>query len=268
MKKIPCITLLTDFGLEDEYVGVMKGVIVGLAPEVPIIDLCHQVPAQDIRRAGRLLAASYRYFPAGCLHVAVVDPGVGGSRRILCAAVEGHLFLAPDNGLLTEVLDSATTAFAHQVTDSSYFLARVSNTFHGRDIFAPVAGHLAKGLPLQQLGPAVDVATVTRLDLPRARKSGNRIEGQVIAVDRFGNLTTNITSNLLAPWLASPERMQITTGQLTIAGLASSYQMVEEGRPLALISSRDCLEIAVRNGNAARTLGLAEGSVVTVMFRS
>ncbi len=267
MQNRPCITLLTDFGLDDEYVGVMKGVILSVTGAVPIVDLCHRVAPQDVRGAALLLGAAYPYFPAGTVHVAVVDPGVGGQRRIVCLQAGDFLFLAPDNGLLSVVLDREASVAAWAVTNSDYFLDRVGNTFHGRDIFAPVAGHLARGLAPHHLGPEIAAADLIRLSLPKPRKEGDTLAGEVVHVDRFGNLATNIPARLLAPWLTDPKAITVQINDTTIRGLAVTYQQVPAGHPLALIASRDVLEIAVRDGDAARLLGAGIGTPVLIHRR-
>jgi S-adenosyl-L-methionine hydrolase (adenosine-forming) len=262
------ITMLTDFGLENEYVGVMKGVILSRLGTARIIDLCHEIPPRDISRAAYLLEASHRFFPAGTLHVAVIDPGVGTSRRIVLLEAAGQLFLAPDNGVLTLVA-RANFAAAFEVTCRQHFLEKVSNTFHGRDIFAPVAAELARGL----LKPAAVGPPLSReelVDLPLAEAeldaAGTAINGQVVDIDRFGNLLTNIHFKKyqeLAGRLPSARLVIQVTGRI-IDGLSPSYGSALPGGLLAIFSSRDYLEIAVNRGNAARDLEVEAGEKVVV----
>jgi S-adenosylmethionine hydrolase len=258
------ITLTTDFGLRDAYVACMKGVILGIAPESRIVDVSHSVSPQDIREAGFLLAAAWPYFPAGTLHVAVVDPGVGTSRRPIAVVTEHGTFIGPDNGIFCPALQAMgriepqTGALkgAHgvELTSEDHRLKPTSRTFHGRDIFAPAAGHLATGVPLEHLGGAID--RVTTLDLPGFRRRGRTLEGAVAHIDGFGNVITSIPGRELPP------EPVIRIGDATIQGLAESYQ----DRPLgALVSSGGFLEIAVRNGDAARRLGVRRGDPVEVL---
>ncbi len=263
-----CVSLLTDFGLEDEYVGVMKAVILGLASSARIVDLCHQIPPQDVRAAALLLDGAYRFFPPGTVHVCVVDPGVGGQRRIVCLQAAGFLFLAPDNGLLTPILARHHgQASAWSVENPAYFLRQVSATFHGRDIFAPVAAHLCQGLDPARLGPRISPGGLVRLHLPRPRLAGDCITGQVVHVDRFGNLATNISADLLAPWLNEGATVSVHLGRTTINGIVASYQEAAAGQPLAIIASRGTLEIAVREGSAAERLQAGAGTEVRVRRR-
>ena len=251
------ITLLTDFGTRDEYVGVMKGVVAGINPEARIVDISHHIDPQDIIHGAFILAAATPYFPAGTVHVAVVDPGVGSSRRILAVECGEQRFVAPDNGLLERVLAHQPFTAAVQVTHPRYYLERVSCTFHGRDIFAPVAAHLAAGLALSELGPAVDRQSMVAGVVPRCRfSSEGSIDGTVVAADRFGNLMTTIDA-------AAIDRLQRRTGGTPmvvelagklIGGLVASYGQVAEGVPLALVGSRGLMEISVNCGNARKVL--------------
>lgn len=255
------VTLLTDFGLEDEYAGVMKGVILGVNPSARIVDLCHQVPPGDIRRAGLLLAWSWGFFPRGTVHVAVVDPGVGSSRKILCCPHGGHLFLAPDNGLLSCVLAGASRVRAYEVSNRRYWLPRVSHTFHGRDIFAPLAGHLSKGLDVRRVGPAA--RSIRRLPVSSPRRVGaDRWVGRVVALDRFGNAVTDLEWRPIAGWGAL--RLEVCFRGRRIRGVQGAYSAAGKGKAIVLVGSRGLLEIAVNGGSAARFLGLKAGQRVEV----
>lgn len=255
------VTLLTDFGEEDEYAGVMRGVILRINPKAQIVDLCHQIPPGDIRRAGRLLGWSWRFFPPGTVHVAVVDPGVGSSRRILCCKHEGHLFLAPDNGILSHILFGARRVRAYEATDRRYWLPGVSRTFHGRDIFAPLAGHLSKGLDPRRIGPAVK--SIRRLEEPLPRRVGaRRWVGQVVALDRFGNAVTDLRWRDLQRW--GPSGVEVRFRGRRIRGLQEAYSAAGKGKTLAIVGSRGLLEIAVNGGSAARVLGIRPGHRVEV----
>lgn len=255
------VTLLTDFGLKDEYVGVMKGVILGIHPAARIVDLSHQVPAGDIARAGWLLDWSYPYFPAGTVHAAVVDPGVGTSRKVLCLEYASQFFLAPDNGLLSPLLRTIRSPRVREVSNRRYALSRISQTFHGRDIFAPAAAYLSKGVKPHRLGPSLRRFQTVSSPIPR--KVAGEIRGRIIAVDRFGNAVTDLTDSLIRSFRTSGSRDPcVRVRRRRIHGISLNYQSVPAGRPLALIGSRGLLEISVHRGSAARTLGLRIGDLV------
>ncbi|MEK6559083.1 MAG: SAM-dependent chlorinase/fluorinase, partial [Planctomycetota bacterium] len=190
------MTLLTDFGNQDAYVGVMKGVITGINPLANIIDICHNIPPQDVFNAAYLLYTSYKYFPRGTIHVAVVDPGVGTERNIVCVKTKDYFFLVPDNGLLSFIVQEEKPKVIVRLTNDRYFLPSPSNTFHGRDIFAPAAAYLSLGVKLRQLG--IKINQLKQLDIPKPdyKKTG-QLEGQIIYIDRFGNLITNIKKEYL-----------------------------------------------------------------------
>ncbi len=260
---MPIVTLTTDFGLGDTYVGQVKGVILGICPQAVLVDLTHLIPAQEVARAALALYSSYSFFPAGTIHLAVVDPGVGTLRRALAAKADGHVFVAPDNGTLTLVLQKHPDAEIRQITSPNHLRARISPTFHGRDIFAPAAGHLAAGLDMAELGPPVD--DIVHLDLPRPRMKGGRIMGQVIHVDRFGNLITNITVDqiLKSPRNSSPN---FHLAGRELKGLHLTYAEVEAGQPLALVGSLDLVEIAINQGRADKFFEAGAGATVEVVL--
>lgn len=260
------ITLLTDFGTEDAYVGIMKGVILSVNPRARIIDLTHGIAAQDIAQAAYSLQSAWKYFPAGTVHVVVVDPGVGSDRAILAAESGGHLFLAPDNGILS-FLAHAGAAAAVRVENRTWFRPQVSQTFHGRDIFAPVAAHLSAGLDYRRLGTPADWHQLVRLD-PEApvRSNTGELVGRIISVDHFGNLITNIRpQQIQAPGGAAQERAPVfSVGSKTVSGLSESYQSRPENHLLAIVGSSGYIEISVAGGNAKHYLGVATGDAVTV----
>lgn len=264
------VTLLTDFGDRDGYVGAMKGVIASVAPEVQVIDICHAVPPQDLLHAGLTWRSAVRYFPPGSVHVGVVDPGVGTQRRVLAFEALGSVFLAPDNGLIGLVLDRRQVRRAISVRNRRYFLSEVSSTFHGRDIFAPVAARIATGLALDSLGREVD--SYCRQTLPRVRRrrlgehgrKGARIleeRGEVVYVDRFGNAVTNIPPRPGAR-LSS---LETATGR-RFPRIESTYATVAAGTPLLLVGSLGFLEIAVNQGSAVRDLDLRCGDRVVAQW--
>lgn len=201
VKHQPCvITLMTDFGDQDAYVGIMKGVITEVNPRANIIDICHSIPPQDIFKGAYLLYTSYKYFPKGTIHVAVVDPGVGSKRNIVCVETRNYLFLTPDNGILGFIIQEERPKRIIRVTNNNYFLPAPSNTFHGRDVFAPVAAHLSLGIKPKQLGNATK--QLEHLSIPQpVRKNTRQLEGQIISIDHFGNLVTNITKSHLEEYV-------------------------------------------------------------------
>lgn len=254
------ITLLTDFGNADPFVGVMKGVILGINPQVEVVDLCHGVSPQDVLEAAFLLHTAYRYFPSGTIHIVVVDPGVGGKRRpLLAEGVHGY-YLAPDNGVLTYLYASGEIKRVLALTEAEYFLHPVSRTFHGRDIFAPVAAHLSRIGRVDGFGEEV-IGYVT-LDLPAVEKRGEGVLiGSVLHVDRFGNLITNISEGELA---TLPGPWKVKVGGQTIQGLTSSYDSTPPGVAGAIIGSAGTLEVFINRGSAARVLHVKRGAVVRV----
>ena len=258
------ITLTTDFGMSDAYVGVMKGAILGINPNVQIVDLTHAVPPQDIHEAAFLIHSAYHYFPEGTIHTVVVDPGVGSDRRAIVYQTDRAFFVCPDNGILTYLLQEiensgkpSTRVVAIQNRD--YFLPEVSNTFHGRDIFAPVAAHLSLGVPLADIGPPVQ--DLVQLSIPTPRVSEGTVIGQIAKIDKFGNAITNIPESALVGGTAPYE---ITVGNTRLTRINRAYAESEIGEPLAIIGSFGALEIAVNGGSAERHLGLKRGDAVVV----
>ncbi len=250
----PIITLLTDFGNEESYAGVMRGVILGIAPRARVVDLCHGIPPQDIVTGAFVLATSYRYFPPGTLHVVVVDPGVGSERALLALESEGQRFLGPDNGILGGVLQGQPPVRAVRLENRQYFLTPLSHVFHGRDILAPAAAHLARGLPLEELGPAFKEPLPLPWPQPR-RGAGGALYGEMILGDHFGNCVSNIE-------LAEGSRGRVELPGGKVVELCDHYAQVEPGEPLALRGSSGYLEVAVRNGSALQSLAMERGSPV------
>lgn len=257
----PIITLMTDFGEQDTYVGAMKGVILSICPEAKMIDLTHRIPAQDICAAALQLSNVYAHFPPQTIHLIVVDPGVGSQRRAIICQVENHTFVCPDNGLLTLVVQQAPIEACVAIQNKTYFLPQVSHTFHGRDIFAPVAAHLANGIPMSEFGrPVTDLRY---LQLAKLDISESQIKGEIIWIDHFGNAITNIGHQYLQ--MIDPElKLQINFRDQQISRLSESYSAVPVGTTLALISSFDYLEIAVNQGSASQICNLSLGDSVLV----
>jgi S-adenosylmethionine hydrolase len=257
----PVITMLTDFGLADEYVGVMKGVIATISSDAQIIDISHDIARHDVRQAAFVLKNAFRYFPKGSIHIIVVDPGVGGHRKILCLKNEDHYFIAPDNGVLSLVVHNKKVEALRAVTSDRYFLKPVSNTFHGRDIFAPVAGHLAEGVAMSTFGKELAREDIYLLDVAVPTLSDDELIGEVISIDRFGNLVTNIDQQTYLEYTRErePENVVIRLGGLAIRGVSTSYDGAEMGAPVAVFGSRDLLEISVNQADASTYFGASVG---------
>lgn len=263
MKAFHPIVLLTDFGTKDAYAASMKGVIFSLLAEARVIDLTHEVEPQKIKQAAFLLEASYRYFPKGSIFVSVVDPGVGSERQILAAKTSQGIFLAPDNGLLTLVLKKEKSCELRAVTNSRFFLAKVSPTFHGRDCFAPTAARLAKNPALfSKLGPVA--RGYKKLNLPQPRSKGGRILGEIIYFDHFGNAFTNLSKDLFKG-AGRKSKYLVRVGGKELGEIRNSYFEAEKGRAVSVFSSTDILEIAVNQGSARGELKLQEGDIVEVV---
>ena len=263
------ITLLTDFGTKDEYVGVMKGVILSINPSAVIVDVTHHIGPQNVVQASYMVQATYPYFPKGTVHIVVVDPGVGSDRSILAVKAAGQIFVAPDNGVLTALMDSVETETIVRVENTRYFLTPVSHTFHGRDIFAPVGAYLAKGARIQSLGTIMRHTQPNRLRLPQPQISASReLIGTIIAIDRFGNLMTNIDSAILEKFCrpSLKNRLYIRIGEHEITGLSPNYSSVPPEHPLAVMGSRGFLEIGVNCGSARETFNAGIGEPVKLVL--
>ncbi|MBW4419036.1 MAG: SAM-dependent chlorinase/fluorinase [Myxacorys californica WJT36-NPBG1] len=255
------LTLLTDFGLSDSYVGVMKGTIAGINPALHVIDLTHQIPPQDIAMARFQLMSAYPYFPSGTVHVAVVDPGVGSSRRSIAIQCESGFLVGADNGLFSGVLSQTSAIAAVELTNSNYWRTSTpSNTFHGRDIFAPVGAHLASGVAIEELGDAIAIDTLVQLPIPEVVSTPMGVQGVVQAIDHFGNLITTIEGQHVRDRNWSVEcNLKRYPGQQTYADAAP-------GEMIGLVGSHGWVEIAVNRGHAQAQLGLVVGSPVRVRF--
>jgi len=267
---MPIITLLTDFGTEDEYVGLMKGVILSIHPAVSIVDITHQIDPQDIAQAAYAVSSSYRYFPEGTVHVVIVDPGVGSERRIIALQTGGHIFLAPDNGVLTLLFEDQTPDSLVKVDNTKFFRETICETFHGRDIFAPVGAYIAKGISLSDIGSEVDFSDVVRMPGLDCKISGRgEFVGKIISVDRFGNLITNIRVEELDRYLKTSGdagEPQIRIRKTRIDGLVRTYSSAKPQKLLALIGSRGYLEIAINGSSAEARLKAKKGDTVKVIF--
>jgi len=262
------ITLMTDFGIKDGNVGVMKGVIWNICPEAHIADLSHMIGPQSIREAALVLARSVPYFPAGTIHVVVVDPGVGTARRPMAARIGDSFCVCPDNGIITMWLDRAltekkTVEFV-QLENPKYRLPVVSHVFHGRDIFSPAAGHLAAGVPLPLFGRAL--ADPVKIDLPKPIRLQQGLRGEVIHIDHFGNIASNIRVEDLGEALSNKGRITVRLGQTEIKGMVDAFGERPVGELVALLGSTGNLIVSMVNGSAAEKLGTKVGDALEAVY--
>jgi hypothetical protein len=255
---VQLITLTTDFGTKDWFVGTMKGVLLSVNPRARVVDITHEIPSGDVRAGAFVLAASYSYFPKGTVHVAVIDPGVGGPRRAIAVQTAKYRFVGPDNGVLSFALAREQITSVHRLENASFFLRPISRTFQGRDVFAPVAAHLSRGVPIRRFGPSQQ--DILRLPWPKPRVGRDRIDGQVVYLDRFGNAITNIRNRDFRARGAGA----IYAGRKRLGPVGASYQSVASGQAVGVEGSSGFLEIAVNGGSAARRLNLRIGTPVTL----
>ncbi len=261
---MPIITLTTDFGLQDGFVGILKGVIWSICHEAQLADISHAIAPQNVLQGAQVLNRAYSFFPTGTVHLAVVDPGVGTDRRPVAARLGDHYFVGPDNGLFTPMLlaaerQGAPVNFFH-LTNPEYRLPQVSQTFHGRDVFAPAAAYLAKGVPLEQLGQLI--LDPVRLELPQPQKTRTGWRAHVSAIDHFGNLATDLPASSLE----GHGDILIRLGEHELHGLVHSYGEKQPGDLVALVDSEGFLELAVVDGSAARLTDAEVGDLVEVFF--
>lgn len=266
MKRPETISIITDFGQADGYVAVMKAVMLNILAGLTFVDISHEIEPQDVVGAAYVLSGAARYFPPGTVHLGVVDPGVGTARRAIAVATESAFFVGPDNGLFGPAL-AALGAIdreglilyggrAVQIANPMYALQPVSDTFHGRDIFAPAAAHIASGVDLSDLGPPIDQLTVVKDIVPEA--DAGTVRGAIVYIDRFGNAVSNIPGRLIPP------RPEITVGNTVVRCVSRNYQ---ENETVAIVGSAGLLEIATKNGSAAVTLGIRRGDEVLIRGR-
>jgi len=263
MKKI--ITLLTDFGLKDPYVSAMKGVILSICPDANIVDISHEIRKFDIRQGAYILAASAPFFPKGTIHIGVVDPGVGTIRKAIIIETKRSFYIGPDNGLLTLAALREGIREVVQITNKKYMLPRVSHTFHGRDIFASAAAHLANGVPIEDFGPPLEKYETLSFSEPHVRK--NQVEGEIIYIDGFGNIVTNIYSEILEKTgINEGDKIKILLNDKLekVLRICKAYDEVKKGDFLAIIGSSNFLEISINQGNAAQKLNVKEGAKIVV----
>jgi len=255
------ITLLTDFGTEDSYVGAMKGVILSINPDATIIDISHQIPPQDITAGAFVLSQAAPFFPKGTVHIAVVDPGVGGKRKPILIETDKYFFVGPDNGIFDIALQNERIRRKIHLTNKNYFLGYISSTFHGRDIFSPVATYLSLGIDPALFGKKIK--TLTSLDVKKPFAKDGKITGRIIHIDRFGNLITNIDEGLLKKVFKN-RIFEVEVCDNIIKRFVPSYTNAKQGEPIGLIGSSGLMEIAMREKNASIELGIKRGDVVIV----
>ncbi len=255
------ITLTTDFGIQDWFVGTMKGVVLAINPSATIVDVTHEVRPGDIRGGAFALAAAYRFFPKDTIHVAVVDPGVGSERRAIAVQTANYFFVGPDNGVLSFALGNERIKAIHRLENDKFFLKPVSHTFHGRDIFVPVAAHLSRGVQIHKFGP--QQKDFIRLNWPEPRLSTSRIEGEIVYIDRFGNAITNVPNVNLN----LKHTYEVRAGRKRLCEVRAFYGSVRAGEVVAVPGSSGLLEIAINGSSAAATLLLAIGTRILIQPR-
>jgi S-adenosylmethionine hydrolase len=261
----PIITLTTDFGTSDHFVGTMKGVIVDIVPDVQIVDITHAVQAFDVLDGALAISQAYSYFPNGTIHLVVVDPGVGTARRPILASSDGYHFVAPDNGVLSMVYAREERIHVRQITSEHYFRQPVSNTFHGRDIFAPVAAYLAKFVESDKFGDEIE--DYVRFAAPKPKAAGeNRIRGVVLKVDRFGNLITNVTPADAPALFAESTTFKIVVGTREITDIRKTFAEGGPGEVFGVLGSMGYLEIVANRAAAAQITGAGKGSEVSIFL--
>jgi len=259
----PIITLTTDYGTSDALVGSMKGAILKINPEARIVDICHDVLPFDVLDGALTIAQAYAYFPPRTIHAVVVDPGVGSARRPILATTEQHYFVAPDNGVLSLIYEREPAVTVRCVTARHYFLEPVSDTFHGRDVFGPVAAWLSRGWQAASFGDAI--TDYVRLRLPQPQRTAGGVKGVVLKVDRFGNLMTNLTPGEI-PQLVPGRAFCLRIGHAEVTQLARTYAEVEPGEPFLILGSAGFFEVSVNRGSAARLLGAQRGAEFELAF--
>jgi S-adenosyl-L-methionine hydrolase (adenosine-forming) len=262
----PIVTLTTDFGINDHFVGAVKGVILDIVPEAAIVDVTHAVQAFDVLDGAIAISQAYSYFPNGTVHMVVVDPGVGTTRRPILASSDGYHFVAPDNGVLSMVYAREERMHVRHITSEHYFRQPVSNTFHGRDIFAPVAAYLAKMVDSHKFGDEIE--DYVRFAAPRPKPNGdNRLKAVVLKVDRFGNLITNVTAeDAPALFSGAAGSFKIVVGNKEVTAIHTAYAQGAQGEVFGILGSMGYLEIVANRAAAAQLTGAGKGSEVTIVL--
>jgi S-adenosyl-L-methionine hydrolase (adenosine-forming) len=263
---VSTITFLTDFGLQDDFVGTCHGVMAGIAPDARVIDITHGIPPQAILQGALVLRSTMKYMPVG-VHLAVVDPGVGGHRRAIAVrTADGRSFVGPDNGLVMLAADELVVEAAHELVDERFRLPDVSRTFHARDVFAPAAAHLAAGVAIDELGPAIDPSELVRIDVPAPSVGKSQISATVVGVDRFGNVATNLQdTHVTSLGVARGDRVEVRlTFERYYATLADTFADAAAGELILYEDSYGLVTLAISNGNAARLTGVSVGDELRI----
>lgn len=255
------VTLTTDYGERDGFVGAVKGVLLSFCSEARLLDITHQISAFNIEEAAFVFHSGAQFFPKGTIHLVVVDPGVGGERRPIAVRTTRGIYVGPDNGVFSGVYASGRNVEVFHFNKRRFFLKKVSSTFHGRDLFAPVVGHLLQGVPLEKMGTPIQ--NYVRFPVSKVKRRGRGLEGGIIHIDHFGNAITNITEEDLQR-LGSPRRISVHVGELKLHGVSKTFSSVKKGEPVVLIGGSGLLEIAIREGNAAQEIGVRLGDPVNV----
>lgn len=259
------ITFISDFGIRDAYAGIMKGIVLTFNPNARLIDITHGIPPHDIINASFMLANAYEYFPPGTIHVAVVDPGVGGGRKNIAVLTENYFFVGPDNGIFTIVLSKEKVLEIREIKNSPFVMEKISNTFHGRDIFAPCAGNLSAGKNFSDVGPVIN--NIKYLEYPKVNTMGNTLTGEIVSIDSFGNMITNIYEEAVRSFTGKQEfEIYFATERFNI--IESHYNDVPIGKPLVLFGSSGYLEISMNGGSASSYFMTPLGSTVTIQLLS
>jgi len=259
------IVLMTDFGYKDNYVGLIKGVILNIAPDTNILDLTHNIQAQNIKQAAFILNNSMEYFPKDSIFLSVIDPGVGSERKAIAVKTENFYFVAPDNGILTYALEKEKIIEIAELTNPKYHLRKISNTFHGRDIFAPVSAYLSKGIAISNFGYSLDYYDITKIGKPYFLMQDNsHYSGEVIYIDNFGNLITSLKASEIGLDISNLKDWTVEIGKHKIKGISETFSEVNENQLLAYIGSFGYIEIALRNGNASEYLGINNNSKIFI----
>lgn len=267
MKQNSIITLTTDFGLSDPFVGIMKGVMFGINPLIKFIDISHLIEPQNITQAYYTLKFSYKHFPSGTIHIAVVDPGVGSNRRPILIESKDYFFIGPDNGIFSFVFENDPSVNIIELSEKKFFLPSLSQTFHGRDIFASVAGWLSSDVKPYEFG--IPINNPVTLKIPEPDTGKERISGEVIHIDRFGNLITNISKTQFHSFVSERDgKFRIRIKNFIIPSICKSYSDAAGTKPASIFNSWGSLEIFIKNGNASRKLGIKNGGKVVIQFQN
>lgn len=255
------VSLLTDFGTQDNYVGVMKGVILTILPGTSLVDITHDIPRHSVEHAAFLLERSYRYFPPGTVHLVVVDPEVGGARKPIAVRADKHFFVCPDNGVMSHVLTRLEQWEAREIENKDFLLVKMSNSFHGRDLFSPVAAYLSKGVPFEKFGPRLKDPVRFPIEQPKA--NNGQLEGTIVYIDRYGNLISNIEESLMLSFDGDC-KADVSLDGRPVSSLQTSYSDVPENTPVALLGGFGLLEVAINQGNAKEHFKADLGSTISV----